>query len=45
MVYDVIDIVLDDDDGVAEAGEAMQDLEELTDIVKMETGGVGSSSK
>src|SRR5580658_6829017 len=38
-VADDVEIVLDDDDGVAEVGEAVEDFEELADVVEVETGG------
>ncbi len=38
-VSDHIEIVLDDDDGVAEVGEAMQDFEQLAHIVEVEARG------
>ena len=38
-VADDVEVVLDDDDGVAEVGEAMEDVEELADVVEVEAGG------
>ena len=38
-VADDVEVVLDDDDGVAEVGEAVQDFEELADVVEVEAGG------
>ncbi len=38
-VADDVEIVLDDDDRVAEVGEAMQDLEELAHVVEVQAGG------
>ncbi len=38
-VADDVEVVLDDDDGVAEVGEAVEDLEELADVVEVEAGG------
>src|ERR1035437_5881806 len=34
-----VEVVLDDDDGVAEVGEAVEDFEELAHIVEVEAGG------
>jgi hypothetical protein len=38
-VADDVEVVLDDDDGVAEVSEAVQDFEELADVVEVEAGG------
>ena len=38
-VADDVEVVLDDDDGVAEVGEAVQDFEQLADVVEVEAGG------
>jgi hypothetical protein len=38
-VADDVEVVLDDDDGVAEVGEAVKDFEELADVVEVEAGG------
>ena len=38
-VADDVEVVLDDDDGVAEVGEAVEDFEELADVVEVEAGG------
>jgi hypothetical protein len=38
-VADDVEIVLDDDDGIAEVGEAVKDFEELADVVEVEAGG------
>jgi hypothetical protein len=38
-VTDNVEVVLDDDDGVAEVGETVQDLKQLADIVEVESGG------
>ena len=38
-VADDVEIVLDDDDGVAEAGKAVQNFEELANVVEVEAGG------
>ena len=38
-VADYVEIVLDDDDGVAEVGESVKDFEELADVVEVEAGG------
>jgi hypothetical protein len=38
-IADDVEVVLDDDDGVAEVGEAVENLEKLADIVKVEAGG------
>src|ERR1700728_3267592 len=38
-IADHVEIVLDDDDGVAEVGEAVQDFEELAHVVEVEAGG------
>ena len=38
-VADDVEVVLDDDDGVAEVGEAMEDFEELANVVEVEAGG------
>jgi hypothetical protein len=38
-VADDVEVVLDDDDGVAEVGEAVEDLEELADVIEVEAGG------
>ena len=37
-VADYVQVVLDDDDRVAQVGKTMQDLEQLADIVEMEPG-------
>ena len=38
-VADHIEIVLDDDDRVAEVGEPVQDVEQLLDVVEVQAGG------
>src|SRR6267142_2467906 len=38
-VADYVEVVLDDDDGVAEIGEAMQDVEQLLNVVEVQAGG------
>src|ERR1700723_2162415 len=38
-VADDVEIVFDDDDGVAEVGEVVKDFEEFADVVEVETGG------
>ncbi len=38
-VADHVEIVFDDDDGVAEVGEAVQDFEQLADVVEVKAGG------
>ena len=38
-VADHVEVVLDDDDGVAEIGEAVQDLEQLAHVVEVQAGG------
>ena len=38
-VADDVEIVLDDDDGVAEVGEAVEHLEQLADVVEVQAGG------
>src|SRR5271170_2995334 len=38
-VADDVEVVFDDDDGVAEIGQAVQDLKKPADIVKMQAGG------
>ena len=38
-VADDVEIVLDDDDGVAEIGEPVEDFEQLADVVEVEAGG------
>ena len=38
-VADDVEVVLDDDDGVAEVGEAVEDFEQLAHVVEVEAGG------
>ena len=38
-VADDVEVVLDDDDGVAEIGEAVEDFEELANVVEVQAGG------
>src|ERR1700722_13309856 len=38
-VADDVEIVFDDDDGVAEIGEVVKDFEEFADVVEVEAGG------
>ena len=38
-VADDVEVVLDDDDGVAEVGEAVKDFEEFADVVEVKAGG------
>src|ERR1700733_954709 len=38
-VADDVEIVFDDDDGVAEVGEVVKDFEEFADVVEVEAGG------
>ena len=38
-VADDVEIVLDDDDGVAEVGEAVENFKQLADVVEVEAGG------
>src|SRR5947209_2661257 len=38
-VADDVEVVLDDDDGVAEVGEAVEDFEEFAHVVEVEAGG------
>jgi hypothetical protein len=38
-IADDVEIVLDDDNGVTEVREAVEDFEELADVVEMEAGG------
>jgi hypothetical protein len=37
-VADDVEVVLDDDDGVAEVGEAVEDFEKLAHVVEVEAG-------
>ncbi len=34
-----VEVVFDDDDGVAEIGETVEDLEQFADVVEVEAGG------
>src|SRR5512142_1162969 len=38
-VADDVEVVLDDDDGVAQVSEAVEDFQELADVVEVETRG------
>src|SRR6266849_6177264 len=38
-LFDDVQVVLDDEDGVAEIDEALQDVEKLSNVVKVEAGG------
>ena len=38
-IADDVEVVLDDDDGVAEIGETVKDFEELADVVEVKAGG------
>src|ERR1017187_8230491 len=38
-VADHVHIVLDDDDGIAEVGQAMENVEQFADVVEMPSGG------
>src|SRR5271154_4578958 len=38
-LFDDVEMMLDDEDGVAERDEALEDIEEFAHVVKVETGG------
>ena len=38
-VADHVEVVLDDDDGVAEVGETVEDFEKLADVIEVKAGG------
>ena len=38
-LFDDVEVMLDDEDGVAEADQALEDVEEFADVVEMQAGG------